>query len=267
MTTRVERQQDRFSDRRVATKTKDSIRTIEIGGALTAALREHRLATGRPSGHELVFRRQDGQPFHRNAITDLMRRARQRAGLEDIRHRGELIARAPTAHDLRHTHASRLIADGWSVADVAARLGDSIQTVTSTYAHQWDAVGRRDERRGRLEALYGSAVEAHASASPRPSGSEVAQLRAVSGRNRTSPPGGPTLRVGRSRGAGLVAEPLLELIELRAQLSRQLRAELGIVLVHLGQLLLPAVDVDRQQCLHRFVGHVEALEFDPAVEG
>lgn len=39
-------------------------------------------------------------------------------------------------HDLRHLHASRLLADGWSPADVAARLGHSSPALTlSVYAH------------------------------------------------------------------------------------------------------------------------------------
>lgn len=40
-------------------------------------------------------------------------------------------------HDLRHLHASRLLADGWNPADIAARLGHSHAGITlSTYSHQ-----------------------------------------------------------------------------------------------------------------------------------
>ncbi|MCP5029892.1 MAG: site-specific integrase, partial [Actinomycetia bacterium] len=38
-------------------------------------------------------------------------------------------------HDLRHTHASLLLAQGVPVVDVAYRLGDSPETILSTYAH------------------------------------------------------------------------------------------------------------------------------------
>ena len=98
--------------------------------------------------------------------------ARKRAGLEGI-----------TTHGLRHTHASRLIADGWDVAEIAARLGDSIPTVMSTYAHEFDAARRRDEQRDRLATLYGgSAVEAAGSnagqQTPPPAGSNVTPLHA-----------------------------------------------------------------------------------------
>jgi hypothetical protein len=58
-----------------------------------------------------------------------------------------------TFHWLRHTHASQLIAAGWDVAAVAARLGDSIQTVQTTYAHLFDAARREDEQREQLAAM------------------------------------------------------------------------------------------------------------------
>jgi integrase len=56
-------------------------------------------------------------------------------------------------HFLRHTHGSQLIAAGWDVAAVAARLGDSIQTVMTTYAHEFDAKRREGEQREQLAAL------------------------------------------------------------------------------------------------------------------
>jgi hypothetical protein len=68
------------------------------------------------------------------------------------------------------------------VAEIAARLGDSIPTVMSTYAHDFDAARRRDEQRDRLAALYGSTVEAPASnagqQTPPPAESNVTPLRA-----------------------------------------------------------------------------------------
>lgn len=68
------------------------------------------------------------------------------------------------------------------MAEIAARLGDSIPTVMSTYAHDFDAARRRDEQRDRLAALYGSTVEAPASnagqQTPPPAESNVTPLRA-----------------------------------------------------------------------------------------
>jgi integrase len=56
--------------------------------------------------------------------------------------RAKLDAPAPTFHDLRHTHASRLIAAGMDV-QVADRLGHANIAVTqSTYAHAFDQAAR-----------------------------------------------------------------------------------------------------------------------------
>jgi hypothetical protein len=59
-------------------------------------------------------------------------------------------------HELRHTHASALIAQGWDAQAVAARLGDSIATVLSVYVHQFDEAKRSAMRRDSLSSLYDS---------------------------------------------------------------------------------------------------------------
>jgi hypothetical protein len=58
-------------------------------------------------------------------------------------------------HDLRHTHASKLIAAGWDPVEVAKRLGDRIETILRTYAHELDARRRSAERQAALESMYG----------------------------------------------------------------------------------------------------------------
>jgi integrase len=180
-TIEIDAQLDPRGKRRVPTKTKNSVRTIVLPPSLVAKLREHRLRCGRPGELELVFRRRTGRPYHQ--ADKLVRPARKRAGLEAVEAGGRVIARAVCAHDLRHTHASRLIAAGWDVAEVAARLGDSIQTVLTVYAHEWDAARRREEQRDRLAAIYGSAMEApgagRARSAPPEGPAEVADLRAI----------------------------------------------------------------------------------------
>jgi integrase len=58
------------------------------------------------------------------------------------------------AHALRHSHASALIAAGWDIAEVSARLGhSSIATTQRIYVHQFDAPRRSEGRRNRLAAL------------------------------------------------------------------------------------------------------------------
>jgi integrase len=148
MTLTIDAQLDRYTGKRAPTKTARSVRTIVVTPSLAAALKVRHLAAGRPSTG-LVVRRPGGKPCGHGQIDWMLKVARKRAGLPGV-----------TAHTLRHTHASRLIAAGWDVAEIAARLGDSIPTVMSTYAHQFDAARRRDEQRDRLATLYGSAVEA-----------------------------------------------------------------------------------------------------------
>jgi integrase len=171
---------------RVAPKTERSWRTITIAPSLVARLREHRLATGRPSDGELIFRhpglaRHGLRSYSITTFGEVIRLARVRAGLGPIMRGDEMIARAPVPHDLRHTHASRLIAAGWDVAEVSARLGDTIQTTLLVYAHEWDAVRRRADQQTRLEALYGSAMEAQDVSSARSgqmaAGGEIVDLQ------------------------------------------------------------------------------------------
>jgi integrase len=156
MTLTVDGQLDHSSQARVQTKTRRSVRTVVLTPALAGRLREHQLASGRPGDHALVFRRRSGLPWNYSSIDARMRTARNNAGLKPISAPdGVVIARAPVPHDLRHTHASRLIAAGFDIAEVAARLGDSIKTVLAVYAHEWDAVARREGQRDRLSDLYG----------------------------------------------------------------------------------------------------------------
>lgn len=55
-------------------------------------------------------------------------------------------------HTFRHTHASRLLAAGVDVAEVARRLGDSIETIMRCYAH-WMPSGKGTT--GILDSIYG----------------------------------------------------------------------------------------------------------------
>ncbi|MGZ4287718.1 MAG: tyrosine-type recombinase/integrase [Solirubrobacteraceae bacterium] len=115
-------------------KSRHSRRTIEITRALAAELK---LAGNR----ELVF-----PMLNREAARWLWASVLERAELEPPQ---------PVMHDLRHTHASRLIAAGWDPVEVAKRIGDRIETVLSTYAHEFDSRRRSAERRAALEGLYG----------------------------------------------------------------------------------------------------------------
>jgi integrase len=143
--------------RRVPLKTKRSRRVLEVTPALVGKLREHKIASARTAPHELVFTTRTGSGHdHRNIGGRVLARAVKRAGLEALRDRdGAIVQPAPTFHDLRHSHASALIAQGWDIEEVSARLGHaSVATTQRIYVHAFDAARRSSDRRERLAKLY-----------------------------------------------------------------------------------------------------------------
>jgi integrase len=160
----VTHQLDRKGKRDPILKSKPSRRVLEVTPALIGKLREHKLAAAGSLPHMLVFTTRVGSGHdHRNIGGRVLARAVKKAGLETVHDAtGVVVTRAPTFHDLRHTHASALIANGWDPVEVCARLGHaSVATTLRIYAHQWDAARRSSDRRSRLAKLYGpAAVEA-----------------------------------------------------------------------------------------------------------
>lgn len=137
---------------RVKLKTARSRRTLEVTPALIGELRKHKLASEKTTPDALVFVRSAGQGHdHRNIGGRVLAKAVERAGLA---------APAPTFHDMRHSHASALIAAGMDIESVSARLGHAdISTTQRTYVHAFDAIKRSDERRALLTSIYGNAME------------------------------------------------------------------------------------------------------------
>lgn len=107
-----------------APKTSRAVRTVTIPPPLVPVLREQ--ARGRCGG-DLLFPGADGGQltsgaFHKAA----WRPAVRAAGLDP----------APRVHDLRHSHASALIAAGIPLPVIQRRLGhESIQTTVDVYGH------------------------------------------------------------------------------------------------------------------------------------
>jgi integrase len=97
------------------------------GPSAVAALRTHLEQFG-PGPDGLLFTTMVGRPVSRSTAGDLWRDATD----------GMLLRPRSGWHDLRHFHASLLIADGLSVRAVADRLGheDPAETLR-TYAHLW----------------------------------------------------------------------------------------------------------------------------------
>jgi integrase len=175
-TLHIDRQLDRWGNRSPL-KTKRSRRTVALSPALAAQLAEHRLASGAGEG-DFVFRRH-GCPYTHGAAERALRRALKRAGM------------APVGwHELRHSHVSMLFAAGRDAVSIAARVGDSVETVLRVYAHEYDAARRRQDESDNLGALYdrGSAMEARGSsrgqqtASQAPADLALARAKAADGR-------------------------------------------------------------------------------------
>lgn len=141
---------------RVPLKTNRSQRSIEITPALTARLRKHNIASLHSKRHDYVFVTRSGTPHnHRNIGGRVLARAVKRAGLQAVRRDGKTIEPAPTFHNLRHSHGSALIASGWDLEEVSARLGHAdVGTTQRAYIHAYDAARRCSRRRDRLAALY-----------------------------------------------------------------------------------------------------------------
>lgn len=100
------------------TKSVNSYRTIPIPPELAAILSEYR---------RIVPTRIDLRLFDdKTTSTFLVNRAIRDSGY------------ALSIHDLRHTYATRLLANGVDIKTVAALLGDTVQTVINTYIHYSD---------------------------------------------------------------------------------------------------------------------------------
>jgi integrase len=109
-------------------------------------------STARSTPHDLVFTTLAGTGHdHRNIAGRVLRRAVRNAGVGAVVRDGTVIQPAPTFHSLRHSHASALIAAGWDIEEVSARLGHAnVSTTQLIYVHAFDAARRSD----RLAALY-----------------------------------------------------------------------------------------------------------------
>jgi integrase len=125
-------------------KTEAGARTLTLPTVAVAALRrqraqqlEWRLRAGSGwSDYGLVFTQRFGAPLRCSDVAHAFRKLCVRIGVRTIR-----------VHDLRHLHASLLLNQGISLADVSKRLGHAnVHVTASIYAH---AIDKRDERAAR----------------------------------------------------------------------------------------------------------------------
>ena len=124
----------------VEPKSARARRTIALPDPLSRALREHRARqnTERLSAgplwenYDLVFATRRGRPLGSRNVTRSFRDLTRRAGIRDVRF-----------HDLRHTAATFLLAQGVDVRTLMGMLGHSqIGLTLNTYAHVLPALGR-----------------------------------------------------------------------------------------------------------------------------
>jgi len=115
-------------------------RTVDLDDVTVGALIEHRFRqqTEREqwgeayADHGLVFALEDGNPLPPDDVTKLFVRLVNAAGLRRVR-----------LHDLRHGHASVMLAANIEPAVVSKRLGHSSIAITlDTYSHLLAGVGR-----------------------------------------------------------------------------------------------------------------------------
>lgn len=107
-------------------KTKYSKRVLEMPAKLAEELKAHRDSLYSWELTDRVF------PVSRWKITDRMQTYSQKAGVKRIR-----------VHDLRHSHATYLIDQGFTVPEIANRLGQAKETITLRYTHAQDDAQKR----------------------------------------------------------------------------------------------------------------------------
>src|ERR671936_741717 len=136
---------------RTPLKTEESRRAIDIPPRLMRrllALVAERGAAFDPAA--LVFASRNGNGLERKVAREALKRAVKAAGIATPE---------PSLHDLRHSHASMLIALDVSVVDVQRRLGHrKPDTTLRVYAHQWK---EREARRSQIGTQLGQLFETH----------------------------------------------------------------------------------------------------------
>jgi integrase len=118
-TLRIERQWYRGKLKRY-TKSANGLRTITLPPQLGRKLWEMCADRAGP-----MFCTRTGMRLSDRNMSRVLERAEKDAKLPHV-----------SPHSLRHTHGSMLLDEGWPITDVAARLGDDVQTVAKTYARK-----------------------------------------------------------------------------------------------------------------------------------
>lgn len=132
-------------------KTQAGLREIEIQPVLRDILAAHKAAASRQSPDDLVFPNIDGGPRNKDTLGRSLPAAFKRAS-EILIERDQIpLPRGLSAHKLRHTFASILVALGEDPISLMSQLGHTDPAFTlRVYAHM---MSRSKEERARLKAL------------------------------------------------------------------------------------------------------------------
>lgn len=135
-------------------KTKRSKRTVELPAPVLSGLRALKLASPSSGPADLIFQTKAGAPIDRRNIRRALTAAIEGAGIDTE------TQRAPSFHDFRHSFASAFIGAGGDLVELSSHLGHASPAITaSTYSHEFERAARSDERRARIEGLFGGALE------------------------------------------------------------------------------------------------------------
>jgi integrase len=130
-------------------------RTVALPSIVVDELRRHRLAQAetllrlgvRLTDDHHVCAREDGEPFQPHSISAAFRKFIQRRGLQQIRF-----------HDLRHSHATQMLASGVHPKIAQERLGHSSISVTlDLYSHVMP--GMQEDAAARVDAAMEAALQ------------------------------------------------------------------------------------------------------------
>ena len=151
----VRRQLDDKTRQRVEPKTPNAVRAVVLMPALVKLLAQHKLRSRYSTDTDAVFTTRRGTPLNRhNFRARIFLPAIKRAALD-----GDGLPSLRT-HDLRHTFASMLVAQGASIVYVSRQMGHASPAMTlSTYSHLFDARDHADKMASMMEEQFGSQIQ------------------------------------------------------------------------------------------------------------
>jgi len=123
-------------------------RAVPVVPSPLAQLREWRLMSRWSADSDLILTNSRGRTMGYWALRDELADVFEAAGIANA-----------SPHTLRHTYASRLIADGRSLEFVADQMGISSTTAHTVYIHSYRARQEAEASRDALEAVYGAMIQ------------------------------------------------------------------------------------------------------------